>query len=159
MKNTEAALKMIFSVLGKHAIPFRITGGFAARLYGSTRELADIDIGVPEACFKKIVPNIKNYIIFGPARYQDENWDLYMMTLNYKGQEIDICAVETEKIFDQETKEWKNIPADLVDLPTKKIYGIKIPVMRLEDLMQYKSKLQREVDIEDVRQITKYVVR
>src|SRR3989338_11339919 len=46
MKNTQEALIWIIGVLKRHSIPFRISGGFAAKIYGSTRELADIDIGM-----------------------------------------------------------------------------------------------------------------
>ena len=52
VRNTEEAFKWIVGLLRKHTIPYQIAGGFAARLYGSTRELADIDIGIPEDFIK-----------------------------------------------------------------------------------------------------------
>ncbi len=155
MKDTESALKWIVGIFHKYNIPFRIGGGFAARLYGATRELADIDLGIPEARLYDIIPDVKEYIIYGPKKYLDENWDLLMMTLNYKGQEIDVCACDTEKVFNQNTKEWENLSSSLSDVVEKEIYGIKVPVMPIKDLIDYKSKLQREVDLIDVQQISK----
>jgi len=72
MKNkSKKAFKWIITVLRKNKIPFRITGGFAAKIYGSQRELADIDIEIPDSYFDKILPEVKKYIIFGPAKYKD----------------------------------------------------------------------------------------
>lgn len=54
MRNTEAAFKWIVGLLNKYQILFQITGGFAANLYGSKRELNDIDIDVPSARIKDL---------------------------------------------------------------------------------------------------------
>ncbi|MFZ2522802.1 MAG: hypothetical protein WAW92_00245 [Minisyncoccia bacterium] len=46
MRNTEGALRWIVNILESKSIQFQVTGGFAAKLYGSQRELADIDIDI-----------------------------------------------------------------------------------------------------------------
>ncbi len=148
------ALRWITEIFNNHKIPFRIAGGLAAKIYGATRELADIDTGIPEARFYEIIPDVKEYIIWGPQKYLNENWDLLMMTLNYKGQEIDVCACDTEKIFNHNTKEWEYLPAGLENVVMREIEGIKVPVMPIKDLVSYKNKLQREVDISDVKELS-----
>ena len=45
-RHTKEAFEWIISILRNHKIPFEIIGGFAARLYGSRRMLADIDIDI-----------------------------------------------------------------------------------------------------------------
>ena len=85
-KETEAAFKWIVGLLHTHAIPFRIAGGFAAHWYGSTRPIADIDIGIPDDRFDEIYEDVKEYVTFGPGQYVDEEWDLKLMTLVYKEQ-------------------------------------------------------------------------
>ena len=53
MRNTKKALTWIVRVLRKYKVSFQISGGFAARAYGATRELADIDIYIPNKAFDK----------------------------------------------------------------------------------------------------------
>ncbi|MDP3696632.1 MAG: hypothetical protein Q8R55_01210, partial [Candidatus Taylorbacteria bacterium] len=90
MRHTEVALKWIVDILRDLKIPFEIDGGLAAEAYGSKRELADIDINVLQEDFYKIVPQVKEYLKFGPGWYKDEHWRLYMITIKYAGQNIDI---------------------------------------------------------------------
>jgi len=138
------------SILRKNKIPFQISGGLAARIYGSTRELADIDIDIPEERFEEILPAVKKFIIFGPAKYKDKNWDLYLMTLKYKSQEIDLCGYKRAKIFDTKRKKWISYPTDLSHVNCKRIFGLTVSVVPKKNLIEYKSKLLRRVDKTDL---------
>lgn len=75
------ALQWIVGILEKHNVPYQISGGFAARLYGATRPINDIDIDIAHDGFEKILPEVREYIFFGPADYKDEKWDIYEMQL------------------------------------------------------------------------------
>ena len=150
-RNTEEAFRWIVGLLNKHSIPFQISGGFAARLYGSNRELADIDIGIPDERFNELYPEVKEYITFGPAQYLDEEWDLKLMTLKYKNQEIDIAGEDDSKIFDKENHVWISVGRDLSLSNHIEVFGIIVPVIPKDDLIAYKKKLMREVDIIDLK--------
>ena len=153
MKNTEEALKWIVNILRKHKIPFEIRGGFAAKIYGSTRELADIDIQIKNTKIESIILDIKNYVIFGPKRYKDRNWDLLLLTLRYKGQVIDISGLGLVKIFNKINKKWENLSFNPLRTIKKEICNIQVPVISVEDLIKYKNKLRRRVDLQDVKEI------
>lgn len=150
-KNTEEAFKWIVGLLQKHSIPFQISGGFAARLYGSERELADIDIGIPDSAFDVIYPEVRTYITHGPEHYIDSEWDLKLMTLQYEGQEIDIVGRDTIKIFDKSQKIWIPAHRDLTISENQEVYGIVVPVIPKDALIAYKKKIDREVDRLDVK--------
>jgi hypothetical protein len=152
MKNTEKAFLWITGIVERMDIPYKISGGLAARAYGVSRELADIDIEVNDKDISLISNEVKSYITYGPDRYKDDNWDLNLVTLQYEGQEIDIAGIEA-KIFNKENKVWENAGSDLNDYGLIEIYGKKVPVEKLSTLIAYKTKLSREVDIEDVRQL------
>ncbi len=150
-RNTEEALRWIVGLLNTHSIPFQISGGFAARLYGSSRELADIDIGIPDDRFEELYPEVKEYITFGPVRYLDEEWDLKLMTLKYKNQEIDIAGEDDIKIFDKANNVWVSARRDLSISEQIEVFGLTVPVIPKADLVAYKKKLMREVDQADLR--------
>jgi hypothetical protein len=152
MKNTEKAFLWITEILEKMKIPYKISGGFAARIYGVNRELADIDIEVNDNDIALISNEVKPYIVYGPDGYKDENWDLNLMTLQYEGQEIDIAGIEA-KIFNKEKEIWEKTGSDLDDYELIEIYGKKVPIEKLDALIAHKTKLSREVDIEDIKQL------
>ena len=154
VKNTESAFKWIVGLLKKNNIPFQISGGFAARLYGSTRPLFDIDIDIPDNCFAKLIPFVQDYIVYGPKRFRDECWDLLLMTLKYENQEIDISGCKTIRLFNCETKKWESCGEDLNDVEEKGVYGEKVPVIKKEYLIAYKNIIRRPTDLEDIEMIS-----
>lgn len=79
-KNTKAAFHWIVNILKKFNTPFQIAGGLAAIVYGANRPLEDIDIDIPEEYFSLIKEEVKDFIIYGPAQFKDETWDLMLMT-------------------------------------------------------------------------------
>ncbi|MBU0625581.1 hypothetical protein KKF05_04525 [Patescibacteria group bacterium] len=84
MKNPEKTFGWIVGILKKYGVSFVITGGLAAKSYGSTRPINDIDIDIHDQDFDLILPDVKPYVTFGPARYLDERWDLLLMNLKYE---------------------------------------------------------------------------
>jgi hypothetical protein len=153
MKNTKAAFNWIVNIIERHGVMYKISGGFAARIYGANRELADIDIEVANINIIKIAEDTKPYIIFGPKRYKDKNWDLELMTLKFEGQEIDIAGTEA-KIFNNNTKEWESYSGNLQSIEIMEVFGKKVPIESKKSLIAYKSKLAREVDLEDIKQLS-----
>ena len=81
----------------------------------------------------------------------DDEWDLQLMTLKYKGQEIDIAGEDNIKLFDNETKHWISASRDLSISENKEVYGLTVPVIPKEALIAYKKKLMREVDQADLK--------
>jgi hypothetical protein len=152
MRDTEKAFNWIINIIEQKGISYRISGGFAARIHGVNRELADIDIEVDDKNISLIAKDVAPYIVFGPAKYRDENWDLNLMTLQYLGQEIDIASTNA-KIFNQKTKLWEKWVTKLGDVEIKEIFNKKVPVEPISSLIYYKTNLARDVDLEDVKQL------
>jgi hypothetical protein len=153
-KDTEKAFSWIIKILEENNIPYRISGGFAARAHGVQRDLADIDIEIPED-FLKIIENKAGKYIMRPLElFVDENWKIKLLTIIYHGQEIDICSSKSQ-IFNQQTKKWDSSFVDLEDNIKIKIYGKLVNIEPVDSLISYKTKLDREVDREDILQLKK----
>jgi len=146
MNASKSALEWITGIIKKHNIPYQIAGGLAVRAYGSTRPLMDIDIDIPEDDFDKILEDVREFITFGPDRFNDEIWSLYLMTLNYHGQEIDICGAHRSKIYNRLCGSWDNIITDFSKVNYIEINGLQLPVIPREELIAYKKVLTRPVD-------------
>lgn len=153
MKDTAKTFSWIVNLLKEKNIPFVIDGGLAAEAYGSPRELADIDIVVPDKSIYELEPLVRELVVFGPDRYKDESWDVLLMTLDQEGQLVDLSGAESSNIFNKEKEQWVSNPTDLTKFQEKEIFGIKVPLIPKEDLIKEKTELDRFVDEEDVAAI------
>lgn len=149
------ALRWIDDILKKHNISYQVTGGLAAKVYGSLRPLVDIDIDVSNNDIAIILPEIEPYLIFGPERYQDEMWDILLLTLDYHGQLIDISGADDGKVYNLLQNDWEACVVNLSAREFTMIENISVPVINKFDLVQYKSKIRRPVDLEDLEFLNK----
>jgi len=144
--NVQEAFSWIVGILEKHCIPFQIAGGLAAIHYGATRDLYDIDIDIPEDLFETIIPDVSSYIVFGPSHFKDTVWDIYLLTLCYNGQLIDIGGAHQAKVFNSKNGLWESLNVDFSHTEKSNIYGKIVPVISKDELIKYKSILNRTVD-------------
>lgn len=155
IKPIQSALEWITDIIKKHDIPYQIAGGLAVRAYGSTRPLQDIDIDIPESDFVKIIDDVRDHITFGPDRFKSDVWDLYLMTLEYNGQEIDISGAHQAKILDKARCIWETISTDFSKVTYLNIDGLMLPVISRDELIRYKKILARPVDLLDLAYLEK----
>lgn len=147
------ALRWIVAILNKHSIPFQISGGLAANIYGSNRPLYDIDIDIPEDCYNLLIQDVSKYIIFGPALFQDNEWKLKLMTLKYEEQLIDLGGAYHTYIRNKLNQEWIHIPTDFNSAKFYTIDDITILIIDKYHLIEYKKIIARDTDLDDVAQI------
>jgi len=156
-EKTITALHWIIEILNKHKINYQISGGFAGKVFGSKRELHDIDIDISKKDFDKILPEISDYIIYGPSHYVDDKWDLELIILNYNGQEIDISDSDNILISNKERTKWISFTTDFSKTLNIDLNGIKIKVINPKDFIEYKKELDGEHQLEDIEAAKKYV--
>jgi len=157
-EKTKNALKWIVNILDNHKIDYQISGGLAGKIFGSQRKLNDIDIDISEKYFLEILPEISEYIIFGPARYKDAKWDLELITLNYHGQEIDISGIDTLLISNKERTKWISYPGFLSEALNMECVGLKIKMINPKYFLEYKKELDGEQQLEDIKAVEQYLI-
>ena len=147
------ALKWITDTLNLLDIPYQIVGGLAAKCYGSTRPLHDIDFYVPGKDISKLEEELTEYIEFGPEHYKDERWDLVFMKLSYNGQLVEFGDADNAKYFDSQSQRWIKEEINFSESNIIEFEGIELPVMPKKSLIQYKQRLNRKVDQIDIKEM------
>jgi hypothetical protein len=151
------ALKWIIEILNRKQIPYQISGGFAAHLYGATRPINDIDIDIPEDSFLEIINEVRSFIIDELQQYKDEKWDLQIMTLDYHGQEIDISGAYNGKVSNKQGTQWVPVVVDFSSSQKINVKGIVVNVASPEKMIEYKQHLNGDHQIEDIKAMQHYI--
>ncbi|NGP75465.1 nucleotidyltransferase family protein [Balneolaceae bacterium YR4-1] len=153
ISNVYIALEWITSILNRLDIPYQVVGGLAAKCYGSTRPLHDIDIYVPTEGMDKLERELEDYLTFGPAHHQDKYWDLVFMKLSFNDQLIEIGDAGNTKYFDSLSQSWIKEVIHFEQSQIIEYEGIRLPVMPKQKLIAYKQRLNRKVDLIDIQEI------
>ncbi len=155
-EKTLRALKWIAGILNKHNVPYRVGGGTATYLYGSGRQINDIDISVSGKYFSTIVPLVKEYITVGPKHYKNEKWDCDTLSLNYEGQDIDLTDVNTLMMSKLNGSGWVKNKEIYEKHPSviKEVDGVPVTLMNPRVLLEYKQELSGEHQEYDIKFLT-----
>ena len=147
------AAQWIVRLLRDRDIPFLICGGLAAKGYGSERDLNDIDLFVPGEHFSSVVQAGQEFVSKAAAHRQEEGWDLTYVQFKYEDIKVEVGNADGPQIFDAGRETWVPLKIDFSRYVTMHLLGLELPLMLMDDLVQYKSALSRPVGIEDIRAI------
>lgn len=153
-EKVKLALIWLKNILDSEQVEYQIVGGLAATIHGGSREIADIDLYIHNDDANKILPHVVQYISKPLAHYAEYGWDLEYFQLVYNNQKIEIGLSQNTKIQSQQNGSWYQLEIDLSASIIKDYQGIKLPVIPIYRLIEYKRMLGREVDLIDVQQLT-----
>jgi hypothetical protein len=153
MRQEPVALGWIVDLLSGLGVPFQAVGGLAARAYGASRPLVDLDFYVPTARLTEIAAAAADFVVRPPAAYRDATWDLSFMKLEFAGCAIELGGAEDARFYDIEANRWREARVCFDRSETRLIFGIPVPTMPREQVLQYKRRLGRDVDLEDIDEI------
>jgi len=147
------ALKRVVQVFKENKIQFQISGGLAAIIYGAERPLYDIDIEVYKKDILKIRELFQKNISKDFYHLQDENFDLWLLTLDVNGVPVDISQADECYLGDGKNNK-VSADADLSKAQMMNFDGVEIPVADKKELIEYKKILARDTDLIDIKQIS-----
>jgi RimJ/RimL family protein N-acetyltransferase len=149
------ALNWLVSLLNRYQIPYQVVGGLAAQVYGARRPLVDIDLYIPMEQLSPALAELEPYMIRKPRPHLSSGWDLTYLVLEYQGQAIQIGDSSSHpRFYNRRDQRWE---PQVIDYPTSqkvKLYGVEINVMPRDDLIHYKTLLDRDVDRADLQEMT-----
>lgn len=146
-KDPGGALRWVTELLEDLGIAYQVVGGLAARCYGATRPLVDIDLYVPdEASLDRIASAAEDRLVRPPSLHRDEHWDLTFLTLEWGAWKIEIAAAATARVWNRDAERWASAAVQFDESRIVETSGLELRVMPREDLIRYKTGLGREVD-------------
>lgn len=153
MLDPAVALAWVVDLLQRHGISFQAVGGLAARAYGATRPLVDLDFYIPMERFPELLPEISPYVVWGPEHFRDESWDVTFVKLSYAGQPIEFGDRTRAYFFDRSAGAWMRQEIDFERSIWCEVLGVRVPVIPRAELIAYKRQLGRDVDRLDLDEI------
>lgn len=149
-----SALAWVVDLLRRHRIPFQAVGGLAARAYGATRPLVDLDFYLPMERLPELLPEIAPHLVWGPEHHRDESWDITFVKLSYAGQPIEFGDSADAYLFDRAAGAWTRQEIDFQRSEWREVLGVRVPVIPRTELIAYKRQLDRDVDRLDLEEIS-----
>lgn len=134
-------------------MPYQVVGGLAARSYGATRPLNDIDLYVPDGDLARVATLADPFVTRKPCHHRDGHWDLTFMKLAKGLWEIELGGADTARYFDGRRGEWIEAEIDFSDFQLRLAEGVEIRVIPFRRLVRYKRALGRPVDLQDLREL------
>jgi hypothetical protein len=151
------ALHWIISLLDHYDIAHQICGGAAARAYGATRPLVDIDFYAElqqNPHRQAFLHDVQPYLIREWTPWRSDSWDILYMALNYKDMQIEIAESSTHpRFYNRRDGRWEDQPINYAASTWMQFYGVEVALMPKNELLTYKAMLDREVDHLDIEQI------
>ena len=129
-------------------------GGLAARAFGATRDLVDLDFYVPETALPVLAQALAPEDAVGPTRVQSAQWDVSVLVVEIAGCPVEFGAAEGARWRDAGTGRWHDAGVDFTRAETHSVLGVPTPVMPRDELIAYKAALDRDVDLLDLHDLT-----
>ncbi len=157
--NMQKALETISSKLKEIGVDYGVTGGLAAKAYGSDREVHDIDIFFVKRDSDRIVEAFKEQLKRGPAKEEKKYGSVWNIYFKIEGVTVEFIS---NAIFDINGRTYSFHPSFQLfkRVKDREIDSTKIKVLSPEDIVILKSITQRgqedgKHDIDDILSICK----
>ncbi len=145
------AVSILLACLDDAGVWYRVPGGLAGNVYGSRWPLHDIDVDVRKDEWTRVLAAVGDFLETPPRPYADDEFQLILANARIEGVGVDIAQLEDA--FVREDGAWTPLSPDpsrrtLLDWSDFSVWAIP-----LDDLIDYKTRLGRTADVEDLRHL------
>ena len=145
------ALRWMVGIFSSVSPPYQLVGGRAARAYGATRPVHDIDVYVPGRHLASVAAAMGDHVAQSPKRHAGPQWRLIYLKARYAGWRIEVADTESTMYYDTQTQTWCPAAIDFGASETHTLFGVDAPVMPQDALATCKRRLDCPVDQTDLR--------
>lgn len=144
------ALAWLCDLLRERGVRFAAVGGLAARAWGASRPLVDLDFLVAGEDLDRVAPDLSPFVVRPLAPHRDDRREFACVRLEYGGVPIELAVAEGARYREAATGEWHFEEIALARCPRRQVLGMPLPVLAREDLLRLKRRLDRAIDRADV---------
>jgi hypothetical protein len=144
------AVVWLTDLFADRGVRYAAAGGLAARAWGASRPLVDLDFYVKGEDLDRIESELAPYVVQPLSEFRNEHWDLSFMRLEYAGAPLELSVGEGARYREAATGEWHDACPDFEDCPERELFGTTVKVMNRAQLMEYKRRVDRAVDRADI---------
>jgi len=147
------SLLWITLVFARANVRYQAVGGIAARAFGATRPLADLDFYLDVSDLASVLGEVREFCVWGPRHFRDETWDLTFAKVEWRGVRIELAQAEGARYYSTAERAWIDQGVDFGRSARVNVMGVELLVMPREQLIAYKQALGRPVDRLDLEKI------
>ena len=141
------ALRWVGELLDGARIPFLVAGEPAAAAHGAApAAVAGIEIFVAAADLPRLLRLAEAQIAEPPWRRRDDRWDRIAVVLERGRTRITVSLREAARVRDAATGAWVDAAVDLDASVVRTVWGVTVPVMAWEPLVELERRLGRTLD-------------
>lgn len=144
------ALAWLCDLLRERGVRFAAVGGLAARAWGASRPLVDLDFLVAGEDLDRVEPDLAPFVVRPLSPHRDDRREFSCLRLEYGGVPIELAIAEGARYREASTGEWHLEEIALARCPRRQVLGMPLPVLAREDLLRLKRRLDRAIDRADV---------
>jgi len=145
------AVRTLVDLFGRLGIRFRCTGGLAGNFYGSRWPLSDIDVDVRGRDLPIIAEALGSCVTMSARRVVDEEFDIVI--LKCRLYEVEAEIIQAEEAFINVERVWERFDVDVNRAEKVRWHSRDIPLIPLDELIGYKTRLGRHADVADLLEV------
>lgn len=140
------ALAVVLDVLDRHGVAHQIGGGLAARAWGATRPLVDLDLWVPFPAAAAALEELQPRAVVPEGRSPQSQWDASLIVHELVGCRVELLDATSSPRYRTADGGWEALDIRFdasVELP---VLGRRASIMPRAQLAEVKRRMDREVD-------------